>query len=184
MNRRRVEAEGLRDSILTVTGQLNVKMGGPGVKVPIENEIKELIFTEAEVVDLWPVDLNPDEFNRRSIFVYRKRNVHYALYDAFDAPDTQSPCPVRSVSTHAPQALVLLNSEFTQNAAKKLAVLASPDTPLNHRIDELYERVLARKPTDTERSKITKFLGQNPSEKAWTDLGLTLLNLNEFLYIP
>ena len=110
--------------------------------------------------------------------------MHYALYDAFDAPDTQSPCPVRSVSTHAPQALVLLNSAFTQNAAKKLAVLASPDTPLNHRSDELYERVLARKPTDTERSKITKFLGQNPSEKAWTDLGLTLLNLNEFLYIP
>ncbi|MFM7594442.1 MAG: DUF1553 domain-containing protein, partial [Isosphaeraceae bacterium] len=146
MNRRRMEAESLRDAVLAVSGRLNPKMGGPGVKVPIEDEIKELIFTEAEVVDLWPVDLNPEEFNRRSLFVYRKRNVHYALYDAFDAPDTQSPCPVRSVSTHAPQALVLLNSELTQTSARRLAELTASEKDTGKRIVQLFEQVLVRRP--------------------------------------
>ncbi len=184
MNRRRMEAEGLRDAILTVSGRLNQKMGGPGVKVPIENEIKDLIFTEAEVVDLWPVDLNPEEFNRRSIFVYRKRNVHYAMYDAFDAPDTQSPCPVRSVSTHAPQALVLLNSQFAQDSARRLALMAGAESLGKDRVENLFERVLARRPTELERSKMALFLGPNPNENAWVDLSLALMNLNEFLYIP
>ena len=184
MNRRRMEAEGLRDAILTVSGRLNQKMGGPGVKVPIENEIKDLIFTEAEVVDLWPVDLNPEEFNRRSIFVYRKRNVHYAIYDAFDAPDTQSPCPVRSVSTHAPQALVLLNSQFAQDSARRLALMAGAESLGKDRVESLFERVLARRPTELERSKMALFLGPNPNENAWVDLSLALMNLNEFLYIP
>ena len=184
MNRRRMDAEGLRDAVLTVSGRLNLKMGGPGVKVPIENEIKDLIFTEAEVVDLWPVDLNPAEFNRRSIYLYRKRNVHYAMYDAFDAPDTQSPCPVRSVSTHAPQALVLLNSAFTQDSAKRLAELTRGQLSREARLLAIFERVLVRAPSPAELQKMLKFLGDTPDEAAWTDLALALLNLNEFLYVP
>ena len=54
MNRRRLDAEGLRDAMLVVSGELNLKAGGPGVLVPIEKEVEDLIFTEAEVVDLWP----------------------------------------------------------------------------------------------------------------------------------
>lgn len=184
MNRRRLDAEALRDAVLSVSGKLNPKMGGPGVKVPIEDEIKELIFTEAEVVDLWPVDLNPEEFNRRSQYVYRKRNVHYAMYDAFDAPDTQSPCPVRSVSTHAPQALVLINSAFTQDSARSLAELTRGVSDQRSRIDSLFKRVLVRGPKPSEVEKVQKFLGQNPPESAWTDLALTLLNMNEFIYVP
>lgn len=184
MNRRRMEAESLRDAVLSVSGRLNPKMGGPGVKVPIEDEIKELIFTEAEVVDLWPVDLNPEEFNRRSLFVYRKRNVHYALYDAFDAPDTQSPCPVRSVSTHAPQALVLLNSELSQTSARKLAELSAGETDQDKRISKLFQQVLIREPRPEELLKLKAFLGSNPDRKNWADLALGLLNLNEFLYVP
>ena len=184
MNRRRMEAESLRDAVLTVSGRLNLKMGGPGVKVPIEDEIKQLIFTEAEVVDLWPVDLNPEEFNRRSLFVYRKRNVHYALYDAFDAPDTQSPCPVRSVSTHAPQALVLLNSELSQSSARKLAEITSFENDTAKRISQIFQRVLVREPRPGELQKMQEFLGQKPDEKAWADLALGLINLNEFIYVP
>jgi hypothetical protein len=179
-----MEAESLRDAVLLVSGQMNLKMGGPGVKIPIEDEIKELIFTEAEVVDLWPVDLDPNEFNRRSLFIYRKRNVHYAMYDAFDAPDTQSPCPVRSVSTHAPQALVLLNSSFTQQAAGHLARLYESENDLQKRAIAMFQQVLIRQPTDSEMQKILGFLGESPSNENWTDFALTLLNLNEFIYVP
>lgn len=184
MNRRRMEAEGLRDAVLTVSGRLNPKMGGPGVRVPIEDEIKELIFTEAEVVDLWPVDLNPAEFDRRSLYLLRKRNVHYALYAAFDAPDTQSSCPVRPVSTHAPQALVLLNSAFAQESARKLAATTAGETNVAERAGSLFRRVLIRDPGEKELARILAFLGDRPDDSAWSDYALTLINSNEFLYVP
>ena len=96
-------------------------MDGPGVLAPIEKEIEDLIFTEAEAVDLWPEDRNPAEHLRRSLYLFRKRNVRYPLFDAFDAPDTQSACPRRATSTHALQALALLNSEFAAGRARALA---------------------------------------------------------------
>jgi hypothetical protein len=184
MNRRRVEAEGLRDAILTVSGRLNSKMGGPGVRVPIENEIKELIFTEAEVVDLWPVDLIPAEFDRRSLYLLRKRNVHYALYAAFDAPDTQSSCPVRPVSTHAPQALVLLNSAFAQESAESLAESTAHVANVTERAKAMFSRVLIREPGEKELVRILSFLGNAPDASAWADYALTLINSNEFVYVP
>ena len=61
MNRRRLDAEGVRDAMLAVSGELNSRMDGPGVLAPIEKEIEDLIFTEAEAVDLWPEDRNPAE---------------------------------------------------------------------------------------------------------------------------
>ena len=121
MNRRRLDAEGVRDAMLAVSGELNPKMGGPGVIAPLEKEVKDLIFTEAEVVDLWPVDRDPTEHARRSLYLFRKRNVRYPLFDAFDAPDTQSACPRRATSTHALQALTLLNSDLAAGRARVLA---------------------------------------------------------------
>ncbi len=112
MNRRRLDAEGVRDAMLAVSGELNTRAGGPGVLAPIEKEVEDLIFTEAEVVDLWPEDRNPAEHLRRSLYLFRKRNVRYPLFDSFDAPDTQTACPRRETSTHALQALNLLNSDF------------------------------------------------------------------------
>jgi hypothetical protein len=152
--------------------------------VPIEDEIKELIFTEAEVVDLWPIDLNPAEFDRRSLYLLRKRNVHYALYAAFDAPDTQSSCPVRAVSTHAPQALVLLNSAFAQDQAKALANETASESDTKTRVKALFRRVLVRDPSEREVARIMNFLGERPDAAAWADYALTLLNSNEFLYVP
>ncbi|HEV3121810.1 MAG TPA: DUF1549 domain-containing protein, partial [Isosphaeraceae bacterium] len=91
MNRRRMEAESLRDAMLAVSGQFNPEMGGPGVLVPIEKEVEDLIFTEAEVVDLWPESPDPRSHSRRALYMFRKRHVRYPLFDAFDAPDTQTP---------------------------------------------------------------------------------------------
>ena len=59
MNRRRLDAEGVRDAMLAVSGELNPKAGGPGVLAPLEKEVEDLIFTEAEVVDLWPETATP-----------------------------------------------------------------------------------------------------------------------------
>jgi hypothetical protein len=209
--RRRLDAEALRDALLTVTGELNPGAGGPGVLVPIEKAIEDLIFTEAEVVDLWPETPEPSEHLRRSLYLFRKRNVRYPMFDAFDAPDTQSACARRSTSTHALQSLVMLNSPFVIDRAKALAgrVLGESDAP-DGRIDRAYLRVLGRMPSGLERRQARTFLTSqaeflrdrndrgralarptgappdiDPAEAAaWVDFALAMLNRNEFLYVP
>ena len=160
MNRRRLEAESLRDAMLTVSGELNPKMGGPGVLVPIEKEVEDLIFTEAEVVDLWPETPDPAEHLRRSLYLFRKRNVRYPMFDAFDAPDTQTACAQRGVSTHALQALVLLNSDFAAERARALAgrLYREAGGSSASRIERAYRVVLARAPRPGEREQARAFL--------------------------
>ena len=195
MNRRRVEAESLRDAMLAVSGELNPRSGGPGVRVPIEKEVEDLIFTEAEVVDLWEETPDASEHLRRSIYLFRKRNVRYPMFDAFDAPDTQSACPQRIVSTHALQALVMLNSAFAEDRAKALAArLFREATDDSSRIDLVYKLVLARQPTAREVDQARSFLRAQaadlqdatnyPHAAAWLDFALVMLNRNEFLYVP
>ncbi len=154
MNRRRLDAEGIRDAMLAVSGELNPRVGGPGILAPLEKEIKDLIFTEAEVVDLWPVDRDPAEHVRRSLYLFRKRNVRYPLFDAFDAPDTQNACPRRESSTHALQALVLLNSDFAAGRARVLAgrLLRESGACNRDRIKTAYQIVLARSQTSRGRA--------------------------------
>ena len=187
MNRRRMEAEGLRDSVLAVSGRLNLQAGGPGVRAPLEPEVRDLIFTEAEVVDLWPEDPDPSAHHRRSLYLHRKRNVPYPLLNAFDAPDAQSPCPERSVSTHAPQALVMLNSRFAQGAARAFAeslMAYAPDPAA--RIREAYLRCYCRLPSAAEWAAAGRFVRESDGSEhdAWTDFALALLNSNEFLHVP
>src|SRR5262249_35556290 len=70
MNRRRLESESLRDSILAVAGTLNPKLGGPMVRVPLEPEVYELIFTEGEPDGLWFPTNDPREHARRSLYLF------------------------------------------------------------------------------------------------------------------
>ncbi|MEO6811948.1 MAG: DUF1549 and DUF1553 domain-containing protein [Isosphaeraceae bacterium] len=212
MNRRRLEAESLRDAMLAVTGELNPKMGGPGVLVPIEKEVEALIFTEAEVVDLWPETPDPAEHARRSLYLFRKRNVRYPMFDAFDAPDTQTACARRAVSTHALQPLVLLNSAFAIDRAKALAgrlIREAGDDPRDQ-VLHAYRIVLARPPSPEESLRALAFLsaqstllhdlaqdGQPLAQPvdatvksnaaraaALVDFALAMMNRNEFVYVP
>lgn len=187
MERRRMEAEGLRDAVLQVSGLLNPKAGGPGVRTHLEPEVRELIFTEAEVVDLWPEDADAAEHVRRSIYLHKKRNVHYPMFDAFDAPDGLTPCPERAVSTHAPQALVMLNSRFAQSAAAAFArSLLAVDGGDAVRIRTAFVRCYGRPPSAREMHSAAEFLAKAPGgrQEAWTDFALALLNSNEFAYVP
>lgn len=188
MNPRRMEAEGFRDAVLAVAGILQRKPGGPGVSLPLELEVRSLIFTEAEVVDLWPVSPDVTEHFRRSIYVLRKRNVHYPMFDAFDVPDSLTPCPQRPVSTHAPQALVMLNGEFAQQAARAFGdslCRGAATTPA--RIREAFLRCYARPPSVEEMRITEDFMAQGPAapeRERWTDFTLALINSNEFVYVP
>jgi Protein of unknown function (DUF1553) len=187
MTRKRRDAEALRDAILAVSGQLNPQSGGPGVLVELEPEVRSLIFTEQETVELWPVNDDRAERQRRSIYIYRKRNVHYPMFDAFDAPDALTPCPVRPVSTHAPQALVLFNSKFAQESANAFAdLLLRFSSDESVRVREAFLRCYARKPTGEELRDALRFTsnGDAPERSRWSDFALALMNSNEFVYVP
>ncbi len=213
MNRRRLDAEGVRDALLAVSGELNPKMGGPGVLAPLEKEVADLIFTEAEVVDLWPEDRDPREHLRRSLYLYRKRNVRYPLLESFDSPDNQFPCPRRETSTHALQALNLLNSDFALGRARALAgrILRETSSSAESQVRRAYQVVLCRDPAPAELDRGSRFLSaqtallrqqqetgrplNRPSglvdkpidpaaAAALVDFALAMLNCNEFLYVP
>jgi hypothetical protein len=213
MNRRRLDAEGVRDAMLAVSGELNPKMGGPGVLAALEKVVEDLIFTEAEVVDIWPEDRDPAEHLRRSLYLFRKRNVRYPLLESFDSPDNQFPCPRRETSTHALQALNLMNSDFALGRAKALAgrILRESSEGADCRVRRAYQLVLCRDPAPAELGRACQFLTSqaellrqqnaagrplnrptgcarelpNPTTAAaLVDFALAILNCNEFLYVP
>ena len=213
MNRRRLEAEAIRDSVLTAAGTLNRNLGGPSVKVPLEPEVYDLIFTEGEPDGLWPVTPDPAQHVRRSIYLLNKRNVRLPLFEAFDQPDTLNSCADRPVSTFAPQALILMNGPFTQEQGKALAVRLAREvgTDSGKQIEVLYHRALGRLPKEAEKRLALRFLdeqaatirdrlrarlplGLDPSGlpagadaarvRALADLCVVVFNTNEFVYIP
>ena len=111
MPRRRLEGEAVRDALLAVSGQLDPRVGGPSV-------FPDLPPGRRDPRRLDPVRPRPPTANRRSLYVFVRRNLKYPLFDAFDAPDTNMTCPERNISVNAPQALMLLNSDLVLDQAR------------------------------------------------------------------
>lgn len=173
--RRRMDSDQVRDSILAVSGMLNPKMYGKPVKTPIEQEIYDIIFTEGEPDNLWPLPKDRTEMYRRTIYVLNRRTVRLPLLANFDQPDAMSSCPERPTSTHALQSLTMLNSDFMQEQAKAFA------TRFNGSIDTAYQLALGRAPSAAEQQQAQEFLAKGGTAE---EFALALLNRNEFLYLP
>ena len=198
MRRSRLEAETLRDAALATSGELNTAVGGPMVRLPLEPEVYDLIFTEGEPDGLWPVTPDERQHTRRSIYLFAKRNVRLPLLEAFDQPDRLFSCPARAHSVFAPQALILFNGPFMQERAKafssRLARDCGPDR--RRQVERAYRLALGRSPSPAEVATAQTFFtdqeallrreGRTPEEAreaALADFCLALLNCNEFLYI-
>jgi hypothetical protein len=183
MNRKRFDAEMVRDAALSVAGTLNVKMGGRPVRIPIEPEVYELIFTESERDGLWPVSPDPNLRNRRGVYLLNKRSVRLPLMAAFDQPDAITSCPVRPVSTHPLQALTLINSSFMQEVSQAFAARLEESCGADRscRIATAWQLALSRRPRPEEMRLATEFF---QSGGTLPDFCLALLNRNEFLYVP
>ncbi len=111
---KRREAEAIRDAVLQASGQLNLRMGGPSNCPQLPAAVMENTYA-------WDADERPCDRNRRSIYLLAKRNFAYPLFAAFDQPDRVNSCPVRPATITAPQALAMLNGEFTLTQARHLA---------------------------------------------------------------
>ena len=114
------------------------------------------------------------------------------MMEAFDTPVPDRPEPNRQTTTIAPQALILLNSQFVDEQAAALAELLVENTDGSDAavIEAAYQRALARRPSDHERHVLTAFLQSLASEQTESErrfavqqLARLVLNLNEFIYV-
>ena len=206
MRRKRLEGEAIRDAMLAASGSLSRRRGGPGVRPPLPAEVLSTLLDKQ-----WPVTKDERDHRRRSVYLFVRRNLRFPLFDAFDRPDTNASCPERNRSTTAPQALVLLNSELSLDAATRLAgaLIASGGPTGLERIRQGYRLALSRLPSAGEMRLALAFLaetearlkqeGHDPAAlalphplppgtdvfeaAALTDLCLAIFNLNEFVYV-
>jgi hypothetical protein len=176
-NRQRLEAEQLRDAMLAVAGTLNPKQGGPSVMIPIDPGLVTLLYKPSQ----WAPAKDPAEYARRSVYLIAKRNLRLPFMEVFDAPDTQASCARRESSTHAPQALELLNGAIANEQAEALAKRLETEAGSNLRkqIGLGYRLVAGRSARAAEMKAALAFLRTQPKR----EFALTLLNLNSFLYV-
>src|SRR5262249_40551094 len=205
LRRRRLEGEGGGDGLLAVGALLNMEMGGPSVFQKLPRGVVP--------GGGWPPSASASDRNRRSIYVFVRRNLKYPLFDAFDLPDSNTTCPERNVTVNAPQALMLLNSNLVLDEARALAgrvlATAADRTDPASLVAHAYRLAFSRAPKPDEVTRGVAFLGDQPAllsarvedpkspdlpspmpdgyvpaqGAALVDYCHALLNLNEFVFV-
>ncbi len=154
--RQRLDAEEIRDSLLLAAGLLEDKLGGPAVFPPVPANFG----VNAANPKAWIASEDPHDQNRRSVYVFVRRNTAYPLLDAFDAANPNSVHSKRDVTTTAPQALALVNSDLVFRWSEALAarVIQEAGKDEGARLDRLYEILFARAPDKLEKQTLLAFL--------------------------
>ncbi len=177
----RLEAEAVRDAMLSVSGRLRGAMYGPAFRPPIP---AEAIATRSK--DAYPKDLKdgPDSW-RRSVYAFIKRSVVNPFGETFDAPDSTATCGRRNTTTVPTQNLALLNDPFVRSCAGDLARRAVTEggPEMAGRVRRAYELALGRPPRADELAASRKFLGPDRGPDAFTDLCHVIFTLNDFMYV-
>jgi len=183
---RRLTAEEIRDSIIHLSGKLNLQMGGPSIYTPVP----EVILATASRPDAAWGKSPEDQQNRRSIYVYIKRSLHEPLLKTFDLADTDSACAVRFVTTVPTQALTMLNSEFLNDQAESFAKRLERDaSDTRERIALALRLATSREPENKEVQQGVQMMDElvkelkMSSHQALQRFCLLVLNMNEFVYL-
>lgn len=173
MNRRRMEAECIRDTMLAVSGQLQLDHGGPTFRSSLSTDYG---YKHTDT--------------RRSIYSPVFRNAMLDIVEVFDGADSSVCTGRRNVSTVAPQALFLMNHPFVLDQSRRAAERLLGDTSLDSagRIDWAYRLTLGRPPSVNERRVAERYLsGANGSSKelqdAWAQLVQALFASMDFRYV-
>jgi hypothetical protein len=187
---RRLEAEAIRDVILSASGKINLQAGGepffPSIPASVRDSYRQ---------GRWVMTKEEPSTWRRSIYAYWKRGLKYPLFEVHDQPDPNVTCEKRNITTVPTQALTMLNNEFVLIQARNLAERISRDAggdPVKQ-VRLLYRIALSREPVQKELEKNLAFIlsqrdyhsarGSDADLEALTDLAHVMLNTNEFVYI-
>ncbi|MCC6510330.1 MAG: DUF1553 domain-containing protein, partial [Pirellulaceae bacterium] len=170
---RRLEAEPIRDSLLAVSGNLDLNMGGPGFSAfEVELENVRHYFPKQ---NYGPADW------RRMIYMTKVRQEKDSTFGVFDCPDASQVTPKRSRSTTPLQALNLLNGRFVLQQAELLAKRLSIEAPTNSaRIQLAYELCFSRAADAAEQAAAADFIDQH----GLVSFTRAILNANEFVFVP
>jgi hypothetical protein len=178
---RRLEAEQLRDALLSVSGRLDPALYGRPILPPrtVEDGSKRLFSG--------PVDGN----GRRSLYLMMSIMAPPKFLTAFDLPDLKLPSGRRNVTSVPTQALLMLNDPLVDQLSRHWAsqLIKIPHSLPGDRIEAMFVTALGRPPSDSERERWTSLLRELSSssdpmndEIAWAQLAHTLFNTKEFLY--
>jgi Protein of unknown function (DUF1553)/Protein of unknown function (DUF1549) len=179
---RRLDAEGVRDAMLSAAGELDQRMSGPYVPT--------VRAKEGSVV----VDETRADARRRSVYLQQRRTQVATLLELFDAPSMVSTCGQRTPSTIPLQSLALLNSDFARARSKAFAgrLLQEPNAGDLRRIERAFELACGRLPLPAEQTASTRFITEQRKVYAqdwqcelltWTDFCQMLMASNAFLYV-
>jgi hypothetical protein len=182
---RRLEAEAIRDAILSTTGDLDTTMYGPGVQVYYVGK------TEGGGPK-GPLDGN----RRRSVYQRIRRNAHNPFLEAFDAPKPASTRGKRDTTNVPAQSLTLLNDPFViEQSARWAKSLIAEGKPREPRIESMFLKALGRAPSADELSGsidyLTELAAEHPEPgtdldknlRVWQDFAQSLFCLKEFIYV-
>ncbi|MEK6236561.1 MAG: DUF1549 and DUF1553 domain-containing protein, partial [Planctomycetales bacterium] len=184
---RRLTAEEIRDTILSVGGTFNPKLFGPNIFPPLPREV---LATASRPGAGWGKS-SPEESARRSIYIRIKRSLRHPMMVGFDAPDTDSSCAVRVSTTVPTQALSMLNSQFMNEQATVFAKRLEEDQPedLLAQVTHAIRLTTGRAPQDAEVSADIRFIDSLRIEEELSPRDalriycLVLLNANELIYL-
>jgi len=186
-NLRRLTAEEIRDSVLAVSGTLNLRMYGPPIFPPLSPEV---LATASRPGAAWGQS-SPEDSARRTVYVHVKRSLRPPMLSGFDAPETDTACAVRLTTTVPTQALAMLNSDFLNQQAQILADRITAEFPdsVEQRLRFAVQLTTGRSADDGVIQEDLKFLKQLEQERQVTAeqalqiFCLLQLNTNEFVYL-
>jgi hypothetical protein len=192
--RRRLDAESLRDTMLLVADELDQTLGGPSFRASIDpNALEGLSRKDAA----WQAS-SPEQQMRRSLYMFTQRSLLTPMMTTFNFCDTVAPCGQRDVTTVPTQALALLNNSFTHDRSQALAkrVVESAANDPAEQVRFAWQYALGRLPTSSEQQLVGKYLTEQhqrfesvaktkkkPAMLSLESLCHVLINSNEFIYV-
>jgi len=178
-NRQRLEAEALRDSILSVSGRLNPERGGPSVFPSLPGDLADFARYGRTGGLMWEPSEKEEDARRRSIYIFQRRSLPLPMMASFDAIPFSESCDRRNVTTTPLQALSMLNGDLSNEEAGFLARRIEKEAGAERRaqITRLFEIALGRPPDAGELAAFSQFAGglNSPCK--------VMLNSNEFVYV-
>jgi hypothetical protein len=160
-----------------VSGELNSEIAGQSIMLPVDEQLVKQLYKTSQ----WKVTEEHSQQARRSIYLIAKRNLRLPFMEAFDQPTLQSSCACREASTHAPQALELLNGTISNELADRFSARLARLAPGDHekQIELAFRIATGRLPTLEERQLSKSFLESG----AHREFALAIFNINAFLYV-
>jgi mono/diheme cytochrome c family protein len=176
--RRRLEAEAIRDSILALSGRLNQEMGGPSVFPPLPADLADFARYGRTGGLMWEPNERDEDARRRSVYIFQRRSMPLPMMAAFDAPAFSESCERRSSTTTPLQALSMMNGALVHEESAYLAERIRKEAGDNrlNQVRRAFALVLGRSPRPDEIDQFSGYRGDLAS------ICRVLLNSNEFLY--